>query len=172
MDGFAGEDRLSEILESFDVASDELQKAGQFKEATEEAFLEDFQPVARSVVKPYFDAVAEMLRDHDHQAEVVVSHGEGPDDPGAAITGVALWFSPRGKPVKMLGRLEARSGQVPHVIVRCEPSRFKVITFEGTIGGVFGGSAGAGVMWDLTDVTEDALSERTVKVVQEALALP
>ncbi len=167
MTTIAGAHRLSEILDSFDTASDELQKVGQFKEATEDAFLDGFQPIARSVVKPYFDAVAEMLRERDHQAEVVVSCGE---DPAAAITAVALWFSPRGKPVRMLGRMEARSGQVPHVIVRCEPSRFKVITFEGTIGGIAGGSAGAGVMWDLSEVTEDALAERTVKIVQEALA--
>jgi len=170
MTAFTGEDKLTEILDEFDTASHELRKVEEFKEATEEAFLGGFQPIAQTVVMPYFEAVAEMLRDRDHQAEVVVTRGEAPDDPAAAISEVALWFSPRGKPVSMLGRMEARSGQVPHVIVRCEPSRFKVITFEGTIGGMSGGSAGAGVMWDLNEVTEDALAERTVKIVQEALA--
>lgn len=170
MTTFAGARTLSEILDSFDATSDELQKVEEFKEASEEAFLDRFQPVACAVVKPYFDAVAELLRQRHHQAEVVVSRDEGPQDSSSAITAVALWFSPRGKPVKMPGPMEARSGQVPHVIVRCEPARSKVITLEGTIGGISRGSAGAGVMWDLGEVTEDALAERTMKIVHEALS--
>ena len=170
MNTFAGARTLSEILDSFDATSDELQKVEQFKEATECAFLERFQPIAHTVVRRYFDAVADLLRHRGHQAEVVVSHGEGPEDPSSAITAVALWFSPRGKPVTMRGPMEARSAQVPHVIVRCEPARCKVITLEGTIGGMSRGSAGAGVMWDLSEVTEDALAERTTKIVYEALS--
>jgi hypothetical protein len=146
---------LEAILEEYDAEGERVTGVQEERRLAAEAFRQRFQVVASDIIRPYFKSVAKQLEEHGHKAYVVDESSEAGDGNPKVITGIMLRVSAKGA--------DGASPR-PQIIVRCDADKERAQTFEGPRG-----TASQGVSWQLDEITEQALRERTVSVIKEAL---
>ncbi len=162
---------IEAVLEAYDHYHEEHEDEARRDEDAGAHYDARFREVIATVVRPYFDEVAQQLQAHGHAALIEEGSVSSPDPRLAGGSKITLAFLPKERAEQSLHH-QLELNDAPHFMMRCDKRRRAIELYQDPDPGFLGGGPSAGVNWQIEDVTQENLRKRVRPMIEEALNPP
>jgi hypothetical protein len=159
---------LDELMDAYDRKRGEAEKRAKKKRPEENEFLSDFSVCRDQAIRPSLQEIADHLRSHGHQCDILSSDERTEPDGTTLPAAITMEFYPAG-----IARRRFTETNTPHVSFIAHPDQGKVQIEENSttpVAGGVGGWFGSKGEFSLEDIDNDFVQDHVLAMVRQVLS--